>query len=625
MSNASSADALHVKRREHPFLYTWNRRLRHLHGISLRNLNINAPTSSVRGKTSTDDEYNLTTPAKSLARDDAHTLHHAKSYDQISRTQATNGGQQSSIHSPVKKEKTQKRPVRPAQGNMRRRSTLHWASSDPRTRQSKLEALEVDRLVTSWFSVHPAKLEEPIYISEIMEDSMNPSFSHFDLDSSIASVARSDNFVLRIWSKNEHMDEYRILVELDVNLRSLQFIGRSLETFQHPLPENCVLFHLSDGIYTSFTDLPAEVHQQPPLTPAMKSVAPTQGPTFDILLKLANLDDVIQDAIRTRSKLEADINSLLADMPQAENALSLLSSQQEDTKNAKRSCDNEHKSVDHSRRLKSELQASIQSSRDVVNSLPTIQSRALARQQRLQETAQKVRKEDDQVNESSNSQIRRICSSLMHIFPIEPVKNRALQFTIRNLHLPNSSFSDTNSDEIAAALGFAAQLVHQLSLYLSIPLPYPIRSSESSFFIQDDISAGLAQRHFPLHPVGAAYKFEYGVFLLNKDIEFLMNRSGLRAVDIRHTLPNLKYLIFVLTAGSGDLPTRKSGGIRGLLRVPDLSRRNSEESVISQASAALHDNKLAQQEKGGDLSDVFNGPLRAKGLPYHRSMLRDAG
>ncbi len=33
-------------------------------------------------------------------------------------------------------------------------------------------------------------------------------------------------------------------------------------------------------------------------------------------------------------------------------------------------------------------------------------------------------------------------------------------------------------------------------------------------------------------------------------------------VDQRHTLPNLKYLLTVLTAGKGELPVRKKGGAK---------------------------------------------------------------
>ena len=70
---------------------------------------------------------------------------------------------------------------------------------------------------------------------------------------------------------------------------------------------------------------------------------------------------------------------------------------------------------------------------------------------------------------------------------------------------------------------------------------------------------------FPLFSKGVdTYRFEYGVFLLNKDIEMvgslhlksvnvlnyilqLMSERDLRALDMRHTLPNLKNLLLTLS------------------------------------------------------------------------------
>lgn len=605
--------------------HTQNRRLRHLHGISLRNLNLTRPAARPRGKTITDDDYNLKTAAKSL-RDENRKLHHTKSYDQLLKPEV----QQSSSRVLVESDHVVAKPQRPGRGVLRRRSTLHWGTSNPRARQSKLEAVEANRLVNSWFSIHHEQHEQPIYISEVMERSMNPSFSFFDLDPSLATATRTDEFILCVWSKSDFMDDYRMLVELHVNLRSLQFVGRSLENFHHPLPENCVLLHLSDGIYTSFTDLPAAPAAQPTLTAAMKAMAPAQVTSFDALVKLANLDDVIQDALRARAEMEANINSMLPNMPAAENALTRLATQRELLRNLRRARETEQKNIDHLAREKSELSASLESRRVVLRGLPQERSYGQTNCQKLGTESQRAQKQLDVLGEGSGGQIRRICTSLLQVFPIEPIKNRALQFTIRNIYLPNSTFSDTNRDEIAAALGYTAQLVYRLSLYLSVPLPYSIEPHESSSYICDNISAGIAQRQFPLQPTGAAYKFEYGVFLLNKDIEFLMNRSGLRAMDIRHTLPNLKYLMFVLTAGSGDLPGRKAGGIRGLLRnklSPSVSRRGSEESVTSLASTLMGDSGPGEidQEKVGDTDDSFHPSLRPRAMPYRKSMLRDTG
>ena len=71
-------------------------------------------------------------------------------------------------------------------------------------------------------------------------------------------------------------------------------------------------------------------------------------------------------------------------------------------------------------------------------------------------------------------------------------------------------------------------------------------------------------REFPLFLRGGAtaqYRFDYAWFLLNKDIEALCQAAGLKVVDIRHTLPNLKYLLYVCSAGSDELPERKRGGV----------------------------------------------------------------
>jgi len=155
-------------------------------------------------------------------------------------------------------------------------------------------------------------------------------------------------------------------------------------------------------------------------------------------------------------------------------------------------------------------------------------------------------------------------------------------------------------------------LVHILSLYLSVPLPYPISLSAGDPFISDPISIALTQRQFPLYPTNIAYKFEYGVFLLNKDIEFLMNKAGLRMLDIRHTLPNLKYLLYVLTARTGELPTRKAGGVRGLSGgrlTPSVSRRGSDESIFSNHG---YSSKLAGAAKGGNGSLPIPSGMKEK-------------
>ncbi|ETI21702.1 hypothetical protein G647_08049 [Cladophialophora carrionii CBS 160.54] len=624
MAEHGDDPAVHAKVHERPFLYSWNRRLRHLHGISLRNLHVTQTSSRGKGKTTTDDDapYNLVSPARRALQGDASPLTHSRSFTNLPTAideGAVPGGPQRAATS---FERIEKQQSRPGGVKMRRRSTLHWATTSPRVRQSKLEDIVVDRLADTWISIHCAGISEPVYISEVIEKSMNPSFAFFDLDNTGAQISRSDECAVRVWARPSKTESYCLLVELELNLRSLQFVGRSLENFHHPLPQNCVLLHLSDGIYTSFTDLPAEPHPTAEHAVDHRAGTSKPGSTFDALMQLANLDECIQDAVKVRSQLEQDINRILAEARVLTVDDTAEPQVDDDSPQVKAALVAEQKQLRQLKKKREDLQQSLEQRKQALSRGREAQEKALALTEAGNRESQELESRLKQIEADSSGQVRRICESLMTIFPIEPLKNRTLQFTIRGIHLPNSVYNDTNRDEIAAALGFVAQLVHQLALYLSVSLPYMLEPSASTSFIFDPISIGLSQRKYPLHPTTVPYKFEYAVFLLNKDIEFLMNRQGLRVLDIRHTLPNLKYLLYVLTAGTGEMPARKAGGVRGLLGgrlTPDILRRTSEDSVRSLSGditgTKTNGNVIDNKEKE---TDPFVTTSLARGLSYRQ-------
>ena len=60
--------------------------------------------------------------------------------------------------------------------------------------------------------------------------------------------------------------------------------------------------------------------------------------------------------------------------------------------------------------------------------------------------------------------------------------------------------------------------------------------------IRDDISQSISPK-FPLYSKGVdRTRFEYAVFLLNKNLEQLMNSRNLETTTLRLTLPNLERL-----------------------------------------------------------------------------------
>ena len=360
-----------------------------------------------------------------------------------------------------------------------------------------------------------------------------------------------------------------------------------------------------DGSYTSFTDLPLDE----PVLFTTKGTKPQFHraeftSSFDALMRLSNLDDCIQDALSTRENLAAQIKDLLAKHRQAIETIDSASQAQESLAASKRSLLTSRKQLKSAQSRRSDMQSSLETRRAAIVSgvrsqekaqshLTSAQSSLSTRRNLLQNTATEL-----------SGQIRRVCEDLLQIYPIEPVPKKPLLFTVRGLPLPNAtspSLSSTEADPAAtaAALSLVAHMTQLLSFYLSTPIPYTPVVHGSTSTILDPISTSLHSllaRTFPLYQKGAVpFRFEYAVFLLNTDIELLMSRQGLRMVDQRHTLPNLKYLLYVLTTGKGELPIRKKralgdGGLLG-------RRKGSDETSVSSRNGSLMKGKQPAMDR----------------------------
>ena len=539
----------------------------------------------MRGKTITDDNVpsTLRSPTKRLAQSGLQPLQQSRSFSNLRSHQ--NEGFTKPEKPPTSFGEVISMGERTRPAKLRRRSTLLWSGTNPGTRQVKLEDAIRGRMVDSWFSLHVKDWTMPIYVSEQIEGAMNPVFRAFDLDNTSPDIARKSRLQLRLWAKPSDSSTYTLLVEIDVSLRSLQYVGKSLETFHHPLPPNSIIFHLSDGVYTSFTDLPAVEHPVNFMTAGVgkaASLAEESTSSFDALMRLANLDECIQDALGTRTKLESQINSLIKQQ-QSGLEMPVQHARAEDSRSqTEKTCISQRKQIQAATIARDRLKRSIATRKAKITEALGAKDESSTSLVHAADGLEDRQAQAMQARESSSGQLRRVCEDLLRIFPIEAIPDRPLLFTIHGLPLPNSKFDDLEDKEsVAAALGYTAHLVILLSQYLSVPLPYPIQHFGSTTIIEDPISVALPQRVFPLYPISAAYRFEYGVFLLNKNIEFLMERHSLRMLDIRHTLPNLKYLLYVLTAGIGELPSRKAGGVKGLITgrmSPSLSRQSSEDS-----------------------------------------------
>lgn len=130
-----------------------------------------------------------------------------------------------------------------------------------------------------------------------------------------------------------------------------------------------------------------------------------------------------------------------------------------------------------------------------------------------------------------------------------------------------SYFSDkTEIQKSATLLGYVAHAVSLIASYLDVPLRYPLRLGGSHSYIIDhapsidpsiapgvssstpsSTSMSMRATEFPLFFEGQeTTRSAYAIFLLNKDIEQLLNHIGVESLGPRHVLANLKQLTTIV-------------------------------------------------------------------------------
>ncbi|CCF52524.1 hypothetical protein NDA10_005466 [Ustilago hordei] len=271
--------------------------------------------------------------------------------------------------------------------------------------------------------------------------------------------------------------------------------------------------------------------------------------------------------------------------------------------------------------------AALQSRRKAMQASDALFWAAETSSRQLQGQLDNLKAEKADLSQFLHAQQSSLLRDLEIIFPIELSDASSLLFSICGLPLPNSvaslpptellheekKWKDTvkrlpasnrpvfhpfDDDTISSSFGLVAQLVVLLSTYLSTPIHYPLATAGSRAVLQDGISLMSGPRAFPLYEKGMErYRYEYAAFLLNKDIEQLMNVWSVTVIDIRHTLPNLKNLmVTVSAAGPGSEGSRKS-----YLGKREISLRSAVETV---------DERIV----GGDGGKVNEGKRPGTGL-----------
>ncbi|KAK6363266.1 hypothetical protein TWF730_000709 [Orbilia blumenaviensis] len=544
--------------RDRPLLSPNGRHLRHLKGIAVRNLS----SKPARVHRRSNDDENLATswrsPGKLAVHLEERTLTHSRSAIDLSSLAAESSAAGASSgsnthHIPDDTASEGSRPILIRRRNTRSNSILAGTIfENATTRQRNLTDATLGKLVDTFFTLHHDSVgDDPFYISETVPSSINPTFQSIELEECGPAITRLDSIVIRIWARKEQSSEFGLLIELNIGLSYLQFIGRSLENFNFTFPENCVVVILSDGCYTIFSELdPKLVKKYVAPRPTQRALAEAaESCSFDAILKLKNLEECIYDAMETQAHVEQQMESIASSNAAYLSNTRALGMESLELKDARKIVSRERKRLEALKKHRDALKESISGRKAAIDA--GVENRVVAKLH-LQNAKlllhQKVVEASNTVA-AMGTRRKVILDYLTKIYPIEHIPEQPLNFTICNLHLPNEPPEGHNEDVIAAALGYVAHLVYLLSFYLGVYLRYPVIPKGSSSLVQDPISVIQGSRYFPLWAKGVPYfRFEYAIFLLNKNIEQLMESQNCIVLDIRHTLPNLKYLLYVTTA-----------------------------------------------------------------------------
>lgn len=457
--------------------------------------------------------------------------------------------------------------------------------------EKTLQAIKSQRLLHVFFTVTSARQEDPVYVSELAEEVANPNFVDFDLSALAPASGRNDSrCVITVWGKTTTDTAFKQIACEFVDFAQLKFIGRTRYSIYSNLPHNSLILALTDGYYllphTASATSPAAgtgrsntsddllymnglyKHQKThSVAESLNDVPDQYTCSFNSIMKLSNLQECIVDANNTKADASKHISALLHRKP-------VLFALRKERDQLKYKLQLTRDKLAQEKLRVADLQAKVNAQRAAMQARREAIKTGAAKQRlsRRKSTAvessistDKLVITDDRV--LAQNQRARIVNDLNDIFPIDSIPGLSFKFTICNVPLPDYSnvrpmgpqisralvkdFGGPEEDLIAAAYGFAAQLLTLLSYYLGVPLRYPVQPYGSHSFIIDPISAIQGSRTFPLWTRGSFYfRFQYASFLFNKNIEQLMCSQQMVVADLKPTLANLKNLLLVLSTES---------------------------------------------------------------------------
>uniref|UniRef100_A0A672YXX8 C2 domain-containing protein n=1 Tax=Sphaeramia orbicularis TaxID=375764 RepID=A0A672YXX8_9TELE len=396
-------------------------------------------------------------------------------------------------------------------------------------------------LLDTYFTLHLCigdRISRDFYKSEVIRDSLNPTWRSLDfgmlpdlLDTSVSC------FVVRIWGGQD--EQYQLLIEWKVNLDGLRYTGQQIRS-RNP---NEIIFGLNDGYYSADFDHKDQSERKKNSQLQVDQSSVRNSYSVFSLLRLHTAQRAIKQTQVTVQRIGKEIEEKLRTTASCTERKKERECMQLRIAVLRSELERQTKALGRETDLRQKERAQLQKK--------GTENRFIVRLLHLdfkKESLTKLQKECTAKREQflkSNAQLtfrcRQLLSELSYIYPIDVV-TKLFVITVIFFFFLNLCPAAKDDGSVAVALGYTAHLVLMISCFLQIPLRYPVIHKGSRSSIKDTITDRLSEkeREFPLYPRGERFHFEYGVYLLNKNIAQLRYQHGLTTPDLQQTLPNLK-------------------------------------------------------------------------------------
>jgi len=410
-------------------------------------------------------------------------------------------------------------------------------------------------LLSLYYTIHAADNDDIVlYKSEIIDNTLNPNWKEFDSNifANHPSYTRESSVKVCIWGSRKQRNTFQMILCYQISFSGLVYKKEQLRSSDGSYASNCLLFRLFDGYYTMpstssnapshflYNHMKALNEQVCPsyrktsilrVNDTVKAINQTRTQVNHVRLQMERFLANCESKRKKQSKLEAlsfhnnllkqEIN-LLKDRYKADSEIN--NTQRNALKSRESDLEQYHDDLDQ-----------------YVSDMKVCHSAHIGRRETLLK-----------VTAHLNFRRRQLAAELSYIYPIielSPAQGNhsKREYSICGVKLPNSEeFVGEDESMLAVAVGSVSHLVYMMAKFLELPLRYPINPMGSRSSVVDYVTDKLTdkEREFPLYSKGKEkFQFNYGVFLLNKNIAQLRYHNGLGTADLRNTLPNLKQLL----------------------------------------------------------------------------------